>query len=204
MPIVSLAGLVLVVVASGSSLGNPRAQADAVTAQLAAAVDDARPEASRSVTSHSVAGPASVSPDPVDPAPVSPVPLDPAPVAAAAVPVVAPRPPAPPSVEPAPDHCAVALAYLAAHAAPGFAHYCRPGPLHGMAGPSAAFTCVPGTEVSCPDGVPEIVIGAPECAASYKNEASNSNWDFSTGGIIEPGTVQGSRTWDPFGPCPMP
>ncbi|MDQ2729750.1 MAG: hypothetical protein M3Y91_18245 [Actinomycetota bacterium] len=91
---------------------------------------------------------------------------------------------------------------LAAHAAPGFAHYCRPGPSPIVLGPSAAYTCFPGTGYSCPDGTAEIVIANPRCSASYENEASNSYWDFSQAGVVRPGTVQNGRTWDPFGACP--
>jgi hypothetical protein len=98
--------------------------------------------------------------------------------------------------------CAVAMAYLAAHAAPGFAHYCRPGALQTADGPSAAYTCVPGVGFTCPDGRAEIIIADPTCAASYENEASNSYWDFSTAGVIAPGAVQNGRTWDPYGECP--
>ncbi len=96
----------------------------------------------------------------------------------------------------------MALAYLAANAAGGFAHYCRPGPLQVGGSAVAAYTCSPGTRASCPDGVAEIVIGDPTCAASYENEASNSHWDFSQPGVIEAGAVQDGRTWDPFGACP--
>ncbi|MDQ2726429.1 MAG: hypothetical protein M3Y91_00855 [Actinomycetota bacterium] len=103
---------------------------------------------------------------------------------------------------PARDACAVALAYLEAHAAPGFAHFCRPGPLHTALGSSAGYTCVPGKTYACPDGVAEILITAPGCAASYENEASNSFWDFSQAGVIVPGAVQDGRMWDPFGACP--
>jgi len=94
------------------------------------------------------------------------------------------------------------MAYLAAHAAPGFAHYCRPGALQTADGPSAAYTCVPGVGFTCPDGRAEIIIADPTCAASYENEASNSYWDFSAAGVIAPGAVQNGRTWDPYGECP--
>lgn len=100
-----------------------------------------------------------------------------------------------------PAGCRDALAYLDSHAAPGFALYCRPGPLWTAVGLSAGYTCVPGTQYSCPDGVAEIIIADPMCAASYQNEAANSYWDFSQAGAIKPGAVQGDRTWDPFGSC---
>jgi hypothetical protein len=97
--------------------------------------------------------------------------------------------------------CQVALAYLAAHAAPGFATFCRPGTLVTAAGASAAYTCVPGAAFTCPDGVAEIIISDPTCAASYENEASNSYWDFAAAGTVAPGSVQDGRTWDPYGAC---
>ncbi len=103
---------------------------------------------------------------------------------------------------PTSDGCVVALGYLAAHAAPGFAHFCRPGDLHTALGPAAGYTCVPGTGFSCPDGIAEIIIAEPTCAASYENEASNSHWNLSAAGVVMPGTVQNGRAWDPFGSCP--
>ncbi len=127
-------------------------------------------------------------------------------IAAATKSTIAPAAPptttAAPTVSPLAAQCAVALAYLAAHAKPGFAHYCRPAPLHVGIAHAVAFTCVPGTGFTCPDGVPEIIIADPGCAISYENEASNSYWDFSTGGVITPSTVQAGRTWDPYGSCP--
>lgn len=141
-----------------------------------------------------------------------PAPAVAAPVAAVSPRVTQPLPPAPPETAgrlpatvpapAAPDACAVALAYLAAHSAPGFAHYCRPGSLQTALGPSTAYTCRPGIGFSCPDGVAEIIIAKPTCPASYENEASNSFWDFSQAGVVRPGTVQNGRTWDPFGACP--
>ena len=104
-------------------------------------------------------------------------------------------------VNPVTAECAVALAYLATHAKPGFAHYCRPQPLRVGIAHAVAFTCVPGTGFTCPDGVAEIIIADPACAISYENEASNSFWNFSTAGVIAPSTVQYGRTWDPFGSC---
>ncbi len=100
------------------------------------------------------------------------------------------------------DECAAALAYLAVHAKPGFAHYCRPGPLNIGVAHTVAYTCVPGTGFRCPDGGPEIIIANPACAISYENESSNSYWDFSSAGVVAPGVVQNGRTWDPYGECP--
>ena len=98
--------------------------------------------------------------------------------------------------------CATALAYLSAHAKPGFAHYCRPGPLTVGITNAVGYTCVPGPNFACPDGNSEIIVADPGCAATYENEASNSYWDFSTGAVIQPGTTQDGRTWDPYGGCP--
>ncbi len=92
------------------------------------------------------------------------------------------------------NECSIALAYLATHAKPGFAHYCLPG--------SSINVGVPGTSFRCPYGGPEILVADPACAISYENEASNSYWDFSSGAIISPGSVQDGRTWDPYGECP--
>jgi transcriptional regulator with XRE-family HTH domain len=97
--------------------------------------------------------------------------------------------------------CATALIYLAAHAKPGFAHYCRPGPLKVGITDAVAYTCVPGPHFSCPDGNAEIIIADPSCAISYENEASNSYWNFDSATVIEPGATQDGRTWDPYGEC---
>lgn len=140
------------------------------------------------------------------PAPVTTVP---APVTsqASAIAVttrIGPRPPPPAVTVPsASEACVVALAYLNAHAAPGFAHFCRPGPFQTALGRTFGYTCVPGTTFTCPDGTAEIIIADPACAASYENEASNSFWDFSKAGVIAPGVVQNGRMWDPFGTCPI-
>ncbi|MDQ2725836.1 MAG: hypothetical protein M3Y36_10125 [Actinomycetota bacterium] len=137
------------------------------------------------------------------PTTVAPVPVTtvPAPVTTVPAPVTSQAPPAV-TVPPALEACAVALAYLNAHAAPGFAHFCRPGPFQTALGRTFGYTCVPGTTFTCPDGTAEIIIADPACAASYENEASNSFWDFSKAGVIAPGVVQNGRTWDPFGTCP--
>jgi hypothetical protein len=201
--------VVCVLYASPTVTGD--AAASAADRPVAAPADHLSPTTQRP---HRVVVPAAVASSPVPtPATIAPI----APVVVAKHVVVAQHvvvPPVvvaqhvvvPPVVGPAvvstDDRCAVALAYLAAHAAPGFAHFCRPGSLTTALGASAAFTCVPGSEFACPDGVAEIIIAQPACAASYENEASNSYWDFSDGGVVHPGSVQGQRTWDPFGMCP--
>jgi hypothetical protein len=176
----------VVIGTSAIAAREPRAESDVVSVALRTAAVDTEP-----------ANPPTTSPS---------LPALAAGVAPVAEPVAAPPPRRPAAVGKIlpTDPCAAALAYLAAHAAPGFAHHCRPGSLHTPDGPVAAYTCVPGSTVSCPDGVAEIIIAAPTCAASYRNEASNSHWDFSEGGIVAPGTVQNGRTWDPYGPCPAP
>ncbi len=85
------------------------------------------------------------------------------------------RPPAPPVVPAtaaAPDTasgwgCQAALAYLAAHAAPGFSFAC-PGYAFGR----QAMTCM-NDPPYCAAGEDVIVIADP-CPAAYMNEASNS------------------------------
>jgi hypothetical protein len=86
-------------------------------------------------------------------------------------------------VAPPPGGCGAALAYLAAHAAPGFSFQC-PGYARGH----QAMTCMnePGV---CP-GRNEIVI-AIACPASWMNEASNS-WVLA--GLA-------NRAIDPYGYC---
>jgi hypothetical protein len=96
------------------------------------------------------------------------------------------------------SYCPVALAYLAAHAAPGFAFYCRPGSLG--AGIQAT-TCWAG----CPGGAPEVTISDPACAIAYENEASNTylDWRTLTPGVgATTGTDARGRHVDPFGQCP--
>jgi len=113
------------------------------------------------------------------------------------------QPPSVPATTASTDNgCSVALAYLAIHAKPGFAHYCRPGPLNIGIAHAVSYTCMPGNHTQCPDGGPEIVIAKPSCAVSYEDEASNSYWDFASSGVIAPGSVQNGRTWDPYGECP--
>jgi len=99
-----------------------------------------------------------------------------------------PAPSAAPSVsaEPSGYGCAAALAYLAAHAAPGFSFQCP-----GYADGNEAMTCV--------DHAPEcagerIIVIADPCPAAYMNEAYNSNsWSDATDSF-----AQGI---DPYGAC---
>jgi hypothetical protein len=64
--------------------------------------------------------------------------------------------------------CAAALAYLAAHQAPGFVDVCRPHAASGGYG----YTCV-NHAPQCP-GLKVIAIACP-APIVYKNEASNSS-----------------------------
>lgn len=91
----------------------------------------------------------------------------------AAVPVIAPG-----------YGCSAALAYLRAHAAPGFQFQC-PGYAFG----NQAMTCVFHAP-QCP-GAKVIAIAVP-CPAAYENEASNS-WVL---------VGASSAPIDPFGYCP--
>jgi hypothetical protein len=83
--------------------------------------------------------------------------------------------------------CQAALAYLAAHAAPGFVASCP----HYAGGHQAATTCV-----GAPDCTPgsEFIWIADPCPAAYMNEASNS-WVL---------TGQSAAPWDPYGYCGEP
>ncbi|HET9731217.1 MAG TPA: hypothetical protein VFP54_00955 [Acidimicrobiales bacterium] len=113
------------------------------------------------------------------PAPVHTPPTTAAPAAASKVVVqIAP------AAVPAGWSCAAALAYLAAHAAPGFTFVCP-----GYALGHQAMTCVNVAGV-CP-GTKLITISVV-CPASYMNEAHNS-W-------IIAGLATGSI--DPYGYCP--
>ncbi len=195
-------GLVSVLVVAGLFAGGALAlQAGAATARLPITrAEPAAPVVGRAVPT--VANPVAATLVPSTTKPATPLTQPPV---ASTVPVpttVRTAPAAKVAVPVAPDACAVALAYLAAHAAPGFAHFCRPGSLHTALGPSTAYTCLPGAAYSCPDGMAEIIIADPTCPASYENEASNSYWDFSRAGVVRPGMVQNGRTWDPFGACP--
>jgi len=100
-------------------------------------------------------------------APAQPVPTDPSP------------PPAAPS-----HSCQAALAYLTAHAAPGFVSLCP----HDAQGHQAMTTCTgaPG----CIPGTMFIYIADP-CPAAYMNEASNS-WVL---------IGKSDAGWDPYGYC---
>jgi hypothetical protein len=91
--------------------------------------------------------------------------------------------PVPPATPAPTGGCVAALAYLAAHAAPGFTFAC-PGNALGH----QAMTCInePGV---CPDQ--KLIAIAVPCPASWMNEASNS-WVLS--GLA-------SRPIDPYGYC---
>lgn len=83
-----------------------------------------------------------------------------------------------------PSGCAAALAYLAAHAAPGFVSSCP----HPDGAFQATTTCMNAPQ--CSPGTAFIWIADP-CPAAYMNEASNS-W------VI---VGQSSAPIDPFGYC---
>jgi hypothetical protein len=128
------------------------------------------------------AGPTSASstPSPRLPAPAAPALETPA-VRRAAAP--SPSPTSHPDAQPGAYGCAAALAYLAAHAAPGYTLEC-PGNAYG----NQAMTCL--------DHAPQcggraIIAIAVPCAAAYMNEAHNS-W-------IVAGLRSGSI--DPYGYC---
>ena len=98
-------------------------------------------------------------------------------VAPAAIPTTVPTPaPAPPAVS---TSCADALAYVSAHAAPGYVTTCAPGSALGHYG----YTCanVPGR---C-DGVRIIHIACP-APFVYMNEAHNSWTVIGQGSGIDP------------------
>lgn len=83
--------------------------------------------------------------------------------------------------------CASALAYLAAHQAPGFVDVCAPGSALGHYG----FTCS-NVAPHCPNGARVIHIACP-APFVYKNEAHNS-WTLTGGATgIDP-FGQGSPT----------
>jgi len=93
--------------------------------------------------------------------------------------------------------CAQALAYLAAHAAPGFVSYCPHD-----AGGNAAETVVPPQSVNSSGGVHGMIyIADTNCAIAYENEAANSH-----GHLVRDSS--GNYTWvwpvpfDPYGRCP--
>jgi hypothetical protein len=98
---------------------------------------------------------------------------------------------------PATSDCAAALAYLAAHEAPGFVSYCP----HYADG-NAAETVVPPQAVNSAGAVHGVIyIANTTCAAAYENEAANSH------GHLAP-MSNGNYQWvwpvpfDPYGPCP--
>jgi hypothetical protein len=96
----------------------------------------------------------------------------PPPVTVAAPP---PAPALPPVTTPAPEgDCGAALAYLAAHEAPGFVATCGPGTAFGHYG----VACW--NAVDCPDGQKIIHIACP-LPFVYMNEAHNS-WTLVGGG----------------------
>ena len=95
--------------------------------------------------------------------------------------------------------CAAALAYLAAHAAPGFVSYCPHA-----AGGNAAQTVVPPQAVTNPAAVKGMIyIADPNCPAAYMNEAANSH-----GHLVPDADGSGNYHWvwpvpfDPYGGCP--
>lgn len=99
----------------------------------------------------------------------------------------------------APTGCAAALAYLAAHAAPGFVSYCPHD-----AGGNAAETVVPPQAVTNPAVVHGMIyIADTNCAIAYMNEASNSH-----GQLVPDANGSGKYHWvfpvpfDPYGRCP--
>jgi len=97
-----------------------------------------------------------------------------------------------------PGGCAAALAYLAAHEAPGFVSYCP----H-YAGGNAAETVVPVQRVRNPGVVNGVIyINDTNCAIAYENEAANSHGHF-----VPDANGDGSYQWvwpvpvDPYGRC---
>lgn len=94
------------------------------------------------------------------------------------------------------NDCGAALAYLAAHEAPGFVSYCP----H-YAGGNAAETVVPPQPVNANGSVTGVIyIADTNCAVAYENEAANSH------GHLVPG-AGGTYQWvwpapfDPYGRC---
>lgn len=104
----------------------------------------------------------------------------------------APAPSAPPA------DCAAALAYLAAHAAPGFVSYCPR-----FAGGNAGETVVPPQQVDSPGSVTGFIyIDDANCVIAYENEAANSH-----GHLVPDANGDGNYQWvwpvpfDPYGQC---
>lgn len=103
-----------------------------------------------------------------------------------------------PAASAPPGGCAAALAYLAAHEAPGFVSYCP----H-YAGGNAAETVVPFQQVNNPGVVSGVIyINDANCAIAYENEAANSH-----GHWVPDANGDGSYQWvwpvpvDPYGRC---
>ena len=97
-----------------------------------------------------------------------------------------------------PGDCAAALAYLAAHEAPGFVSYCPHD-----AGGNAAETVVPpqrANNLGVVTGV--IYISDTNCPIAYENEAANSH-----GHLVPDANGDGNYQWvwpapfDPYGRC---
>jgi hypothetical protein len=98
-----------------------------------------------------------------------------------------------------PAGCAAALAYLAAHEAPGFVSFCPHD-----AGGNPAETVVPLQPVANPAVVHGFIyIADPSCAVAYENEAANSHGHF-----VPDANGDGNFQWvwpvpvDPYGRCP--
>ena len=96
------------------------------------------------------------------------------------------------------NDCAAALAYLAAHEAPGFVSYCP----H-YAGGNAAETVIPPQPVNNPGVVSGVIyINDTNCAVAYENEAANSHGHF-----VPDVDGDGNYQWvwpalfDPYGLC---
>jgi hypothetical protein len=97
-----------------------------------------------------------------------------------------------------PGDCAAALAYLAAHEAPGFVSSCPHD-----AGGNAAETVVPPQQINQPGGVHGVIyISDTNCAIAYENEAANSH-----GHLVPDANGDGNSQWvwpvpfDPYGRC---
>jgi hypothetical protein len=105
---------------------------------------------------------------------------------------MAPAPSAPPG------GCAAALAYLAAHEAPGFVSYCPHD-----AGGNPAETVVPPQQVNNRGVVNGVIyISDTNCVIAYENEAANSHGHF-----VPDANGDGNYQWvwpvpfDPYGRC---
>jgi len=103
-----------------------------------------------------------------------------------------------PSASSAGSDCSTALAYLAAHEAPGFVSYCP----H-YAGGNAAETVVPPQATTSSGVVTGVIyIADTNCVAAYENEAANSH-----GHLVPDANGDGNYQWvwpvpfDPYGGC---